>query len=55
MLFDTDVIIWALRGNLKAGKRIDGAAALSLSAISYMELLKGARDKREQKATINEA
>jgi len=50
MLFDTDVIIWALRGNLKASVRIDGAASLHLSAVSYMELLKGARDKREQKA-----
>jgi predicted nucleic acid-binding protein len=50
MLFDTDVIIWALRGNLKASGRIDGAALLYLSAVSYMELLKGARDKREQKA-----
>ena len=50
MLFDTDVIIWALRGNLKASRRIDGAATLYLSAVSYMELIKGARDKREQKS-----
>jgi len=50
MLFDTDVIIWALRGNAKAGRRIDEASSLHLSAVSYMELLKGARDKREQKA-----
>ncbi len=50
MLFDTDVIIWALRGNPKASGRIDGAASLHLSAVSYMELLKGVRDKREQKA-----
>ena len=50
MLFDTDVIIWALRGNTKAGRRIDGASSLHVSAVSYMELLKGARDKREQKA-----
>jgi len=50
MLFDTDLIIWALRGNAKAGRRIDEASSLHLSAVSYMELLKGARDKREQKA-----
>lgn len=50
MLFDTDVIIWALRGNTKASARIDGASALHLSIVSYMELLKGARDKREQKS-----
>ena len=50
MLFDTDVLIWALRGNEKAGRCIDKAATLYLSAVSYMELIKGARDKREQKA-----
>lgn len=49
MLFDTDVIIWALRGNRKASARIDGAPSLHVSAVSYMELLMGARDKREQK------
>lgn len=47
MLFDTDVIIWALRGNLKAASEINRCSELYLSAISYMELLKGARDKRE--------
>ncbi len=50
MLFDTDVIIWALRGSEKAGARLDVASCLHLSAVSYMELLKGARDKRDQKA-----
>ena len=47
MLFDTDVIIWALRGNLKAASEINRSSELYLSAVSYMELLKGARDKRE--------
>ena len=47
MLFDTDVVIWALRGNLKAASEINRSSELYLSAVSYMELLKGARDKRE--------
>ena len=47
MLFDTDVLIWALRGNLKAASEINRSSELYLSAVSYMELLKGARDKRE--------
>ena len=47
MLFDTDVIIWALRGNFKAASEINRSFELYLSAVSYMELLKGARDKRE--------
>lgn len=47
MLFDTDVIIWTLRGNARAAAALDRADTLELSIISYMELLKGARDKHE--------
>lgn len=50
MLFDTDVVIWALRGNAKAAKVIDNEADRRISAVTYMELLKGSRDKREQRA-----
>jgi predicted nucleic acid-binding protein len=51
MLFDTDVIIWALRGNPRAGRAIDHADSLEISAVSSMELLKGARDKRDARLT----
>jgi len=47
MLVDTDVLIWALRGNLEAAAVLSQDRELCLSAVSYMELLKGARDKRE--------
>lgn len=47
MIFDTDVIIWALRGNSKAAHAINGAPHRALSIISLMELLQGARSKRE--------
>ena len=47
MLFDTDVIIWALRRNSKAVKKIDSSERLQLSAVSYIELVKGARNKQE--------
>jgi predicted nucleic acid-binding protein len=47
MLFDTDVIIWALRGNGRAGRTIERAESLEFSVVSAMELLKGARDRRE--------
>jgi predicted nucleic acid-binding protein len=49
MLFDTDILIWCLRANVKAAQAIENAAERSISAISYMELLQGARDKKEIK------
>lgn len=48
MLFDTDVLIWALRGSLKAAKEINEDANRFISAVSYMELMQGARNKQEQ-------
>ena len=48
MLFDTDVLIWALRGSARAAKEIDGAEERYISAVNYMELMQGARSKREQ-------
>ena len=47
MIFDTDVMIWAFRGNVKALNAIDAAAARSISAVTYMELLQGVRSKTE--------
>ena len=49
MLFDTDIIIWCLRGNEKAATVIDNADERSISVVSYMELLQEARDKKELK------
>ena len=48
MLFDTDVLIWALRGSARAAKEIDSAEERYISAVNYMELMQGARSKREQ-------
>ena len=50
MIFDTDVLIWVLRGNAKAARALDNADQRSISVVTYMELLQGARDKREVKA-----
>ena len=47
MLFDTDVLIWVLRGSQKAANLIDATEDRRISVISYMELLQGARDKSE--------
>lgn len=50
MLFDTDVLIWVLRGNARAARAIDDCDRRSLSVVTYMELLQGARNKAEIRA-----
>lgn len=47
MLVDTDVLIWNLRGNQKAADLLDSHQGFSLSAVSYMELVQGVRNKQE--------
>jgi hypothetical protein len=47
MLIDTDVLIWNLRGNEKAAELLDHAGGFVVSAVSYMELVQGVRDKAE--------
>lgn len=50
MLVDTDVLIWHLRGLPKATHRIDQLQSLSISAITWLELLQGFRNKTEMSA-----
>jgi predicted nucleic acid-binding protein len=47
MLVDTDVLIWHLRGYAQATRRLDQLGALTLSAVSYLEVLQGIRNKAE--------
>lgn len=47
MLVDTDVLIWHLRGYSQATRRLDALGALKLSAVSYLEVLQGMRNKAE--------
>ncbi|MGN6828181.1 type II toxin-antitoxin system VapC family toxin [Paucibacter sp. M5-1] len=47
MLVDTDVLIWHLRGYPQATRQLDALDALTLSAVSYLELLQGMRNKAE--------
>ena len=47
MLVDTDVLIWHLRGYQQAAQRLDRLFGLTLSAISYLELIQGMRNKAE--------
>ena len=47
MLVDTDVLIWHLRGYAQATRRLDQLGSLTLSAVSYLEVLQGMRNKVE--------
>lgn len=47
MLFDTDVIIWYLRGNTHADHLIKNNPSKAISAITYMEVIRGLHNKEE--------
>ncbi|MCE2917827.1 MAG: type II toxin-antitoxin system VapC family toxin [Rubrivivax sp.] len=47
MLVDTDVLIWHLRGYPQATRRLDRLPSLTISAVSYLEVLQGMRNKAE--------
>lgn len=49
MIVDTDVLIWVLRGNNRAAAEVDRCPSRAVSIVTYMELIQGARDKRELK------
>lgn len=46
-LVDTDVLIWYLRGDNKAASALDRLDRFAISAVTYMELLQGMRNKEE--------
>jgi len=46
-LVDTDVLIWYLRGNQNAYDFIHSVGEFAISAVTYMELVQGMRDKDE--------
>jgi predicted nucleic acid-binding protein len=47
MLIDTDVLIWLFRGRDSASRLLQRLDSVTLSAITYMELVQGLRDKKE--------
>ena len=47
MLIDTDVLIWHLRGNHHAGHLIQSESPKAISAVTYMEIARGLRNKEE--------
>ena len=47
MLIDTDVLIWFFRGHGSAQRAIVECRSVELSAVTYMELVQGVRNKKE--------
>lgn len=47
MIFDTDVLVWYLKGNTKAYQIIEEAQGFYISVVTYMELVQGMRNKKE--------
>ncbi len=49
MIFDTDIFIWAQRGNIKAARIMEKAEDRFLSIQTYMELMQCAKNKTQHK------
>ncbi len=49
MIFDTDVLIWYLRGDIQAKHIVEDNIPFSISVITYMELIQGMKNKEELK------
>lgn len=47
LLIDSDVLVWLTRGHLGAAQRLQGISPWRISAVTYMELAQGCRDKIE--------
>jgi hypothetical protein len=54
LIIDTDVIIWELRGNIKAQKIIHESIPFNISVVTYIELIQGMRDKKEMNSFIKQ-
>ena len=53
MLFDTDILVWIQKGNHRAAALIDREEERSISVLTYMELLQGAREKRQHQYVLD--
>jgi len=54
LILDTNIIIWVLRGHPRAIAFVDRLplAERNLSSVSYLELLRGCRDKADLQRTL---
>jgi hypothetical protein len=54
LIIDTDVLVWYLRGNKKAKVSVEGYIPFSISAVAYMELIQGMKNKLELKLFLKQ-
>jgi hypothetical protein len=47
VIFDTDIFIWVQRGDDAAARLMDSDPERYLSALTYMDLLQGVKDKKQ--------
>ena len=47
MLIDSDVLVWVTRGNVRAAQKVQAINPWRISAVTYIELAQGCRDKAE--------
>ena len=50
MLFDSDIIIWALRGHGKAQAILEEHERRTISAVTYIEVVRGLKNKERLQA-----
>jgi predicted nucleic acid-binding protein len=47
VIFDTDIMVWYLRGHVEAAKMLVAASHREISVVTMLELVRGMRNKRE--------
>ncbi len=53
MLFDIDILVWIQKGSHRAAALVEREGERCISVLTYMELLQGAREKRQHEYVLD--